>query len=197
MPYNPLSDGAALTAAHLLAEVYNQVVSQVTSATRPGSPAEGQVIYETDTNRLYVYNGSSWIQYGALGAGATWSPTLTQGGATGYAGSGRYTRTGNYVDAWLTINPNSGSPAANNAITLSLPVTAAVGSFLDIGQGHLGDASGSLNYPFFVALASSTTIQLIDTTAPTIVLLGQTGASFAAALAIGDTIVLSCRYEAA
>jgi hypothetical protein len=31
-----------------------------TSATRPVSPYEGQVIYETDTDSVYVWNGSSW-----------------------------------------------------------------------------------------------------------------------------------------
>lgn len=32
-----------------------------TSSTRPASPYEGMVIYETDTNKTYVYNGSSWV----------------------------------------------------------------------------------------------------------------------------------------
>ena len=32
-----------------------------TSSTRPTSPATGTMIYETDTQRLLVYNGTSWI----------------------------------------------------------------------------------------------------------------------------------------
>jgi len=32
-----------------------------TSTTRPASPYEGMVIYETDTNKTYVYNGSAWV----------------------------------------------------------------------------------------------------------------------------------------
>jgi hypothetical protein len=32
-----------------------------TSTTRPTAPYEGQFIYETDTDALLVYNGSSWI----------------------------------------------------------------------------------------------------------------------------------------
>lgn len=31
-----------------------------TSSTRPASPYEGQVIYETDTDKVLVYNGSAW-----------------------------------------------------------------------------------------------------------------------------------------
>ena len=31
-----------------------------TSSTRPTSPYEGQAIYETDTDKMLVYNGSAW-----------------------------------------------------------------------------------------------------------------------------------------
>jgi hypothetical protein len=33
-----------------------------TSSTRPGSPSEGDLIYETDTDRLLVYSGSAWVR---------------------------------------------------------------------------------------------------------------------------------------
>jgi hypothetical protein len=32
-----------------------------TSSTRPASPYDGQVIYETDTDSILAYNGSAWI----------------------------------------------------------------------------------------------------------------------------------------
>jgi hypothetical protein len=32
-----------------------------TSTTRPASPFEGQVIYETDTNRVLVWDNSAWV----------------------------------------------------------------------------------------------------------------------------------------
>jgi len=32
-----------------------------TSSTRPASPYEGQVIYETDTDKTLVWNGSGWV----------------------------------------------------------------------------------------------------------------------------------------
>jgi hypothetical protein len=32
-----------------------------TSATRPASPYDGQVIYETDTDRTLVFNGTGWV----------------------------------------------------------------------------------------------------------------------------------------
>jgi hypothetical protein len=33
-----------------------------TSTTRPASPYEGQMIYETDTDLTYLYSGSAWTQ---------------------------------------------------------------------------------------------------------------------------------------
>jgi hypothetical protein len=38
-----------------------------TSTTRPSSPYDGQVIYETDTDRVLVFNGTSWV-FSATGA---------------------------------------------------------------------------------------------------------------------------------
>ena len=32
-----------------------------TSTSRPGSPYDGQLIYETDTNRVAVYDSSAWV----------------------------------------------------------------------------------------------------------------------------------------
>lgn len=38
----------------------------VTSGTRPSVPYAGQLIYETDTNRLAAYNGSAWVSKDGL-----------------------------------------------------------------------------------------------------------------------------------
>lgn len=38
----------------------------VTSSTRPSVPYIGQLIYETDTNRLAAYNGSAWVTQNGL-----------------------------------------------------------------------------------------------------------------------------------
>lgn len=32
-----------------------------TSSTRPASPFEGQAIYETDTDLMFIYNGTMWV----------------------------------------------------------------------------------------------------------------------------------------
>jgi hypothetical protein len=38
----------------------------VTSSTRPSTPYVGQLIFETDTSRLAVYNGSAWVTQNGL-----------------------------------------------------------------------------------------------------------------------------------
>jgi hypothetical protein len=37
-----------------------------TSSTRPTSPYEGQVIYETDTDRVLVWSGAAWVGIGKI-----------------------------------------------------------------------------------------------------------------------------------
>lgn len=36
-------------------------VSIVTSITRPGTPSEGQIIYETDTDKVLAWDGTAWV----------------------------------------------------------------------------------------------------------------------------------------
>ena len=47
----------------------------VTSSTRPSAPYDGQLIYETDTDKLLVFNGSAWAFAGLSGAVQTVTKT--------------------------------------------------------------------------------------------------------------------------
>jgi len=50
-----------------------------TSTTRPASPFEGQQIYETDTDKLLIYNGSAWYPPWNMpwGSQSAWSISTT------------------------------------------------------------------------------------------------------------------------
>jgi hypothetical protein len=50
--------------------------TQCTAATRPGSPVNGQTIYETDTNRFYVYESPTWMLVGSMVAVKTTDNTV-------------------------------------------------------------------------------------------------------------------------
>lgn len=42
-------------------------INVVTSGTRPSSPDEGTIIYETDTNSYFGWNGTAWTAIGGAG----------------------------------------------------------------------------------------------------------------------------------
>ena len=140
-----------------------------TSTSRPTVPFDGQVISETDTDSLSVYNGTSWI-----GAGASWSawtPTwtnLTVGNATQTA---RYSQSGKTVFFSLKLVLGSTSSVASSP-NFTFPVTpasvtAAQASvvqvvYLDAGTaGYLGTSDPRNRTTTTITInAPSNTVQL-------------------------------------
>lgn len=63
MAFMTFTAGQALTASQVNTYLAKQAVVVCTSTTRPASPPEGMVIYETDTDRLLVYTSSAtgWV----------------------------------------------------------------------------------------------------------------------------------------
>ena len=104
-----------------------------TSSTRPASPFEGQMIYETDTDRVLVYNGTAWYAnwntaWGQVGYVSKASDTSITTTATDISGlsiswtavSGRLYKTSfhgigyvNTADAYINIQITDG---ANNRV---------------------------------------------------------------------------------
>ena len=73
-----------------------------TSTTRPASPFEGQVIYETNTKQTLVWQGSAWVNYVS-----SVSPTFT-GGQVTVSGTGdtsvKINSTSGYAIQYFAIN---------------------------------------------------------------------------------------------
>jgi hypothetical protein len=59
MGFKTWAAGDVLTASDVMAYLMRQAVIVCTSGTRP-TPVEGMVIYETDTDDIFVYNGTNW-----------------------------------------------------------------------------------------------------------------------------------------
>ena len=123
-----------------------------TSSTRPTAPYEGQMIFETDTDKVLVCNGSAWL-YSATpqtlepGAWQTWTPTIS-------ASSGSFTTTTINVARYTIINKTvmgvfdvtvSSLGTAAGVMQITLPVTAKTSGFTDgmaIGSWRENSVSG-------------------------------------------------------
>ena len=84
----------------------------VTSTTRPSSPSEGQIIYETDTNLYYGWNGTAWTGIG--------------GGASGGGTDQVFYENGTTVTSSYTISSGKNAMSAgpitvNSGVTVTIP----------------------------------------------------------------------------
>lgn len=60
MAFKTFNAGDVLTAADMNTYLMNQAVISCTSGSRPGSPTDGMVIYETDTDKMLLREGTVW-----------------------------------------------------------------------------------------------------------------------------------------
>jgi hypothetical protein len=101
-----------------------------TSSTRPGSPATGLEIWETDTGHAMLWTGSAWVQTYPVPAAAGWTAMTMQSGWT--AGTGGATPQFNYNAATGTvalrgkITSTSGSGTGSLVIATNMPTTSQI-----------------------------------------------------------------------
>jgi hypothetical protein len=200
--YKDFTAGAALAAADL--EDYCELQSTMRFASAAarttalsGVLIEGLRSYTLDTNCEAVYSGSAWSTIGPVhGALTSWTPAIVQSGAvTCTVTNARYQRVGRWVSGWFDLAV-TGAGSAANAVTISLPVTAAVASTIPWGVVTLIDSSAGLNYNAFLCTASTTTFDLRLTSQD--IADPRLGVSqFTAALAAADAIKGTFAYEAA
>lgn len=100
------------------------VVQVVTSSTRP-TPAEGMVIYETDTDKVLAYSGSAWVAVAYLGQWDTYTPTWTGDGGNPVLGNGsitgRYKLLGKTLELVVVVQPGSTTTFGTSTYRFSIP----------------------------------------------------------------------------
>lgn len=174
MAFKTFAAGDVLTASDLNTYLMKQSVIVCTSATRPGSPPEGMTIYETDTDLMKTYNGSSWLDTADVidGTWTSYTPTLgvTSGGAWTYGTptiSTSYTRVGKTVFYRGSITWGAGVVAGAGSSTATLPITAATtpSVFASNGIGWMADTSGGIESALKVEVYTSTTMRFSAWTA--------------------------------
>jgi len=115
MPETTFSDGDVVTAAQLN-QIEDQIVVTCTSTTRP-TGVEGRMIFETDTNQLRLYDGSTW----RLIAGSAWvdfSPTFNNISTSATDGAYRFADGGMFILANASV-----SGAATGTVTVDVPAS--------------------------------------------------------------------------
>lgn len=113
--------------------------STCTSSTRPASPANGDVLFETDTKSVILWDGTAWRGYqsdGAFGSGTFTSNSYS----ANFDGSNDYIDTGNKFDfiqqtcnfsisCWLKFT-NYASTSANQYIIHTTDSNGRIGFML-------------------------------------------------------------------
>lgn len=165
--------------------------------------AEGMHAYLADTNTVTVYTGAAWSTTGPVqGALTTWTPVLTQSGTVTTTLTYRtLSRSGRQVAAQFRLDA-TGAGTAANAITVSLPFTAAVSGSQPIGVGWFFDSSTSGIYKLVAVMTSTTVMSFLDTSTTggvtlAAMTLGSGANTFAGALAAGDALTAEISFEAA
>jgi len=170
-----------------------------TSSTRPAVPFEGQMIYETDTDKVLVWNGTAWLYSSTPqtteigGAWVTYTPTITQGATitktTIYAKYSQVNKLVTFIGRFDLTSAGS----ASNELQVSLPInnnnpdtTGMIGSAL------FYDASAGRFYTLVVAATYAGFIRFIyDNTS------NYFGIVPAVTIANTDQLTFVCTYEAA
>lgn len=137
-----------------------------TSATRPANVYDGFAVYETDKDRVSIYNGSSW-QTVSQGARDTYTPVLTASTTNPTLGSGAI-QTGAWSASGCEIKGragfyfgSSGAAAGSGVYRISLPTPAKTfGVNVVIGAGWVYDNSANQFFTITASLFDANTAQL-------------------------------------
>lgn len=174
-----------------------------TSTSRPSSPFDGQVIYETDTNRVAVWDNTAWTYL--TGANfvewTAYTPTWTNLTVGNGSQEFRYIQIGKLVTVSGRFTFGSTTSVTSSPIKLSLPVTARTPTLTNAGQGLGGgtftDAGSSL-YAAVVVYDTTTRVGLcVYGTGGTFATVTDTSSSNPFVWANTDEIGITFSYEAA
>lgn len=142
-----------------------------TSTTRPtgASLHTGLAIFETDTLRALVYDGSSWSVVSDARAWQSWTPAITAPGGTapttgtGPTIAGEYTQLGKLVFARGSITFGTGPTAGSGNYRLSLPVAPRVSGLstgLCLGELRCSALTGAVTAYFDAAVIDTSNSKL-------------------------------------
>ena len=191
--------GQVLDAATMNALRGNQNIGHrvCTSSTRPSTPDEGTMIYETDTKKVYVWDGSEWgLISTPYGAWTPWTPNVLN--CT--LGNGQlncvYNKIGRQVTCRIMFQHGS-TTSVTGPLDFELPFTA-----VSWGAGyHIFSSTGTLSSGAtrYLCIPWSTALTYVRFTAfggsGTATNTGDVSGTFPKTLVSGDQINSTFTYE--
>ena len=169
-----------------------------TSSTRPAVPFEGQMIYETDTDKVLVWNGTAWLYSSTPqtteigGAWVAYTPVITQGvtitKTINYCKYSQVNKLVTFIGQFVLTSAGS----ALNELNVFIPITNNNANvFSAIGSALYFDASAARYYNLVVVGVFADRIRFIyDNTA------NYFGVNPNVAVANTDQLTFTCTYEA-
>lgn len=182
------------TSAIVDASELNALGAVYTSGTRPtgADVYEGLHIWETNTDRWMMYDGTGWIIMSepVVSFSAFTMTGITVGNGTK---SGNYHRSDGWCDFVCQFQLGTTS-AVTGDVVLTLPVQAAANPNSSLFRAYFLD-SGAAELPAMIAAASTTTIAIrAINTAGTYATQATCSATVPMTWATGDIIYISGRY---
>ena len=167
-----------------------------TSTNRPANPYNGMVIYETDTKKSLVYNGSSWDILSDMGVWTSYTPVWTQTATISKTVTfSKYIQIGKTV-MYQGYMVATSAGTASGVIAIGIPVAASAQygtAYTTVGSAQFVDVTpGYYTYAGTANLSSGViTITTLGTAANLV------GVNPAVTVAATDIISWSVMYEAA
>lgn len=121
------------------------------TADLPGSPSEGMMVFQKDTNELKIYDGSSWVSMldtdnAPMAAWTTWTPVIGQNGTKTITNTNsKYLQLGKLIVARCNVLITQAG-TAGNYIYCSYPITPAAYSDTSIGSFFYGPTGNATRY---------------------------------------------------
>lgn len=173
--------------------IRNQGLQVTTSGARPSSPAEGMVIYETDTDKVMVYDGSAWVRVG-------WSTTAGRTGCTiRKTGNTSVSNVANQTITWTAEDVDTDGFIAVSSSTVTIP--ANLGGLYSIACSVNFDSTGldiTIGVSVLATLSSTkyaysgSVLAANNTPSGTGTNIKTSGTSMVLPMSAGDTLVFSC-----
>jgi len=180
------------------APTIDDAIRILTSSTRPSDPYEGQLIYETDTDRYVGYDGSAWTTVAQLGAWNSWTPTLTNltlGNGTQSAAHHRIGRTIHF--RWKFTLGSTSAVGTSPQFTLPVAAHADYAINMPMGTASLLDSGVALYLGWGIMINASTVAPVAVNSAGATATNASVTATVPFTWATGDVIMVTGTYEAA